>query len=66
MDHNYVRLPVLRYFVDKSCVIPIALRRESEQVLAQAYDTIAAALEKVSWLSTGERPLTCKLRNPQP
>ena len=45
MDHNYAHLPVLRYFVDKGGVIPIAPRRENEQVLAQAYETIAAALE---------------------
>ncbi len=45
MDHNYAHLPIIRYVVDKGGIIPIAPRRESEQVLQQAFDTIAEALE---------------------
>ncbi len=45
MDHNYADLPVLRYLVDKGGIIPIAPKRESEEVLEQAFDSIAEALE---------------------
>jgi 1-acyl-sn-glycerol-3-phosphate acyltransferase len=44
MDHNIFRVPLLSFFFHTARAIPIASARDNAEVLARAYDEIAAAL----------------------
>ena len=44
MDHNIFKVPLLSWFFRKAKAIPIAPAHENPEMLARAYDTVAAAL----------------------
>jgi len=44
MDHNIFKVPLLSWFFRQAKAIPIAPVREDPEMLARAYDTVAAAL----------------------
>jgi 1-acyl-sn-glycerol-3-phosphate acyltransferase len=44
MDHNIFKVPLLSWFFRQAKAIPIAPMREDPEMLARAYDTVAAAL----------------------
>lgn len=46
MDHNIYRLPLLNFIFRVSRTIPIASARENPELLEQAYEEIARALER--------------------
>ena len=48
MDRNYFHLPVLNFFCRTVGAIPIASRKEDPQLVEQAFDAVARALEEGS------------------
>lgn len=44
MDHNIFKVPLLSWFFRQAKAIPIAPAHEDPEMLARAYDTVAAAL----------------------
>ena len=46
MDHRIYKRPALRWFFDAVGVIPIAQAKEDPELLAQAYDRVAATLRR--------------------